>query len=264
MSQTPMPAGPALLVVGHPGHELRVHGWLSEARPLVVVLTDGSGYGGTPRLSSTTALVARAGATAGPVFGRFSDALMYQTLLSRHTSVFVDLAVELSEIIVRNRIAVVVGDDAEGYNPTHDVCRMLIDAAVEMAHASIDTHVANLAFALMDQPDRSLASSTGGSSQVVLGDQALERKITAALNYAELADEVRHARSTWGDDAFRMERFRHVAPGELWAPMGAPPFYEDYGSGRVRAGAYPEVIRYDQHIRPLADALASRALRRAS
>jgi hypothetical protein len=259
-----MPAGPALLVVGHPGHELRVHGWLSEARPMVLVITDGSGHEGRPRLSSTTALIERAGATAGPVFGRFSDALMYQTLLKRHTNVLVDLAVELSQTIVHNRIAVIVGDDAEGYNPTHDVCRMLIDAAVEMAQPSLDTRVANLAFALMDGPDQSLTSDTDRSSQFVLADQALERKITAALNYAELADEVRHARTTWGDEAFRMETFRHVAPGELWAPMGAPPFYEDYGSGRVRAGTYTEVIRYDQHIRPLADALAARALRRAS
>ncbi len=260
----PMPPGPALLVVGHPGHELRVHGWLSDARPTVLVLTDGSGHGGTPRLSSTTELLARAGATAGPVFGRFSDALMYQSLLKRHTSVFVDLAVELSDLIVHNRIAVVVGDDAEGYNPTHDVCRMLIDAAVELAQPSLDTRIANLAFALMDRPDSSLSAETGRISQVVLSDQALDRKITAALDYAELAEEVRHARSTWGDHAFRMETFRHVAPGELWAPTDAPPFYEDYGSGRVRAGAYAEVIRYDQHIRPLADALAARALRRAS
>lgn len=264
VSTLPMPAGPALLVVGHPGHELRVHGWLSEARPLVLVLTDGSGHGGTPRLSSTTALIGRAGATAGPVFGRFSDALMYQTLLKRHTSVFVDLAVELSDVIAANKIAVVVGDDAEGYNPTHDVCRMLIDAAVELAQPSLESPVANLAFALMDRPDGIPASGQSRSSQVVLGDQALERKIAAALNYAELADEVSHARSTWGDEAFRMETFRHVAPGELWAPVGAPPFYEDYGSGRVRDGAYREVIRYDQHIRPLADALAARALRRAS
>ena len=260
----PMPAGPALLVVGHPGHELRVHGWLSEARPLVVVLTDGSGHGGTPRLTSTSDVLARAGATAGPIFGRFSDALMYQTLLKRQTGVLVDLAVELSELIVRHRIAVVAGDDAEGYNPTHDVCRMLIDAAVELAQPSMDTHVANLAFVLMDHPDRSATSGSSLSSQLVLDDPALERKITAALNYAELAGDVRHARATWGDEAFRTETFRQVAPGELWAPLGDAPFYEEYGSGRVRAGAYSEVIRYDQHIRPLADALAARALRRAS
>jgi hypothetical protein len=259
-----MPAGPALLVVGHPGHELRVHGWLSDARPLTLVLTDGSGHGGTPRLSSTTDLLGRAGAAIGPVFGKFSDALMYQTLLKRHTSVLVDLAVEISEVIIRNRITVVAGDDAEGYNPTHDVCRMLIDAAIELAQASSDASIANLAFALMDHPDKARATGGSRSSQIVLGDESLARKISAALDYAELAGEVRHARQTWGDEAFRMETFRHVAPGELWTPMGEAPFYENYGSERVKAGAYAEVIRYDQHIRPLADALAARALRRAS
>jgi hypothetical protein len=178
--------------------------------------------------------------------------------------VLVDLAVEIADVIVRNRIAVVAGDDAEGYNPTHDVCRMLIDAAVELAQPQLDMPVANLAFALMDRPDRSPAARPGRSSQLVLGDRALARKIAAALDYVELADEVRHARQTWGDGAFRMETFRHVAPGELWAPVGEAPYYESYGTGRVKAGAYAEVIRYDQHIRPLADALAARALRQAS
>jgi hypothetical protein len=116
----------------------------------------------------------------------------------------------------------------------------------------------------MDHPDRSATSGSSLSSRLVLDDAALERKIAAALDYAELAGDVRHARATWGDEAFRTETFRHVAAGELWAPAGRAPFYEEYGSGRVRAGAYGDVIRYDQHIRPLADALAARALRQAS
>ena len=68
-----MTAGPALLVVGHPGHELMVHGWLEAARPLVMVLTDGSGHAGVSKYASTAALMARAGATPGPIFGRFTD-----------------------------------------------------------------------------------------------------------------------------------------------------------------------------------------------
>ena len=36
---------PALLL-GHPGHELKVLGWLAENRPRVYVLTDGSGFDG--------------------------------------------------------------------------------------------------------------------------------------------------------------------------------------------------------------------------
>nr|MDP9120522.1 hypothetical protein [Acidobacteriota bacterium] len=33
----PRPPQRAALVIGHPGHELRVHGWLERARPLVLV-----------------------------------------------------------------------------------------------------------------------------------------------------------------------------------------------------------------------------------
>src|SRR5256885_1892784 len=52
-------AGPlrAAVVVAHPGHELRVHGFLCAFRPLLLVLTDGSGRGGASRLPSTSALL---------------------------------------------------------------------------------------------------------------------------------------------------------------------------------------------------------------
>jgi hypothetical protein len=33
-----LPDSPAALVIGHPGHELRVHGWMEHARPQVFVL----------------------------------------------------------------------------------------------------------------------------------------------------------------------------------------------------------------------------------
>jgi hypothetical protein len=43
----------ALLVVAHPGHELRLFGWLSYARADVLVLTDGSGRSARPRINGT-------------------------------------------------------------------------------------------------------------------------------------------------------------------------------------------------------------------
>ena len=73
---------PAALVVAHPGHELRVHGWLEKARPQVFVLTDGSGPTGSSRLRSTTRVLDRAGATAGCIYGRLADRVFYQALLA--------------------------------------------------------------------------------------------------------------------------------------------------------------------------------------
>ncbi len=74
--------GPAALIVGHPGHELRVHGWLEVARPLVFVLTDGSGRTGNSRVSSTKSIVNQAGATPGRLFGAITDEAAYEAILN--------------------------------------------------------------------------------------------------------------------------------------------------------------------------------------
>jgi hypothetical protein len=240
-----------------------VHGWLEAARPLVMVLTDGSGHAGVSRLPSTAALIARAGATPGPIFGRFTDVEVYRALLDRRTAAFADLAEELADAICQHQIGLVAGDEAEGFNPTHDVCRLIIDAAVSTARAR-GRAVVNTAFALMDAPDRGTRQGGGPSCMFTLDGAALDRKFSAALQYREMAAEVAAARSRWGDEAFRVETFRHVGDCEVWAPGDAPPDYERYGRKRVEQGVYPEVICYDQHMRPLADILAARSMREAS
>jgi hypothetical protein len=81
-SPLPWEGSRAALVVAHPGHELRVHHWLERARPLVLVLTDGSGHTEHSRLQRTTALLERAGATPGRIYGRLSDRDLYRAILS--------------------------------------------------------------------------------------------------------------------------------------------------------------------------------------
>jgi hypothetical protein len=243
-------------VVGHPGHELRVHGWLEAARPLVAVLTDGSGHTGKPRVASTALLIERAGATESPIFGRLRDADLYRGLLDQDFNLFLELASELADVIVRHRIRLIAADDAEGYNPTHDVCRLLVNAAVQLASPAAG--LSNLAFALMAHPSATAGTRQGGISRMFLDDAALARKLMAARHYPEMADEVAAARLAWGDDAFRVETFRHVPVNDTWMPGDEPPFYERHGERRVDDGLYDEVIRYERHIRPVADALAAR------
>lgn len=60
------------LIVGHPGHELRLFRWLETARPMVCVLTDGSGSGQS-RIASSFELIQATGSSAGPVMGAFTD-----------------------------------------------------------------------------------------------------------------------------------------------------------------------------------------------
>ena len=68
-----MPKQPTLLVIGHPGHELRSYEWMRKTRPTVLVLTDGGGAKNHPRIERTRGVVTQAGAVAGQLFGTFTD-----------------------------------------------------------------------------------------------------------------------------------------------------------------------------------------------
>src|SRR5437764_3675623 len=115
-------ADTAALVIAHPGHELRVHHWLERARPFTFILTDGSGYANGPRIDSTTAVLARAGARRGAIFGPMSDRELYQAILAGRYHVFAALVERLALELRRAGVSYVVGDAVGGFNPGHDVC----------------------------------------------------------------------------------------------------------------------------------------------
>lgn len=73
---------PAALVVGHPGHELRLFRWRERAHPVVFVLTDGSGSGRS-RTRSTQDLLEATGSSPGVVLGAFTDVELYQAIMKR-------------------------------------------------------------------------------------------------------------------------------------------------------------------------------------
>ena len=240
-----------MLVVAHPGHELRVHGWLERTRPRVLVLTDGSGRSGTSRLSATTRVLARAGAMPGDVFGRLTDRAVYEAMLGRDIALFRGLADAVAAGL--EDADYVVGDAAEGYNPTHDVCRLLVDAAVARVRRGRAQSIASFAFPLVGPP--LAATSRPDDVDVTLDDDAFARKLAAAREYVELDREVRDTLDGVGAEAFRREVFHRVegAGGKAAAEV---PFYERHGERRVAEGAYAHVLRRDEHVVPIAEALA--------
>jgi hypothetical protein len=246
------------LVVGHPGHELLVHGWLEVTRPLVFVFTDGSGRSNQSRLASTTKVLNQTGATPGCIYGRLTDAESYTAILNHEFDLFVGLARELCAAFVAERIDYVAGDAFEGYNPMHDVCRLVINAAVAVARREKGHHVGNLEFSLIGQPEpgreRPDTPDTNGLWRL-LDEAAFARKMTAAKGYAQLAGEVLAALERTTADAFRVERLCPVYSSAGENHCDDPPYYEQYGEKQVAAGYYQRVLRYHEHIAPLAEAL---------
>jgi len=242
------------LLLAHPGHELLLHGWISRTKPIVHVLTDASAHGSaTLRLGTTAALLGDLGARRGAIFGRLSDAEAYAMILERNGALLLSLAAELAAELESDRPSMIVADAAEGYNPVHDLCRFIAGAAIAMA--GVD--VAQYEYAVVKHPHAPDAA-------IVVDLDAAEyaAKIERARAHAAVLSDVDDLLSRYGADAYRRETLRRV---DDWTAFDgdAPPLYERFGEERVAAGRYARVIRRDEHLRPLRDALRAEALKRS-
>jgi hypothetical protein len=246
------------VVVAHPGHELRVFHWLERERPLYFCLTEGSGGAAESRMGSTTAVLERAGAVQGGLYGRYSDKQMYRMLLDGRTDVFVQLATEIADALMAAGVESVAGDAVEGFNPSHDVCRFVIDGAVDIFRRRTGRPIENREFVLDSRPDDCPEAVRAETMWIRLDDAALDRKIDAALQYPELRDEVQAALARFGRNAFGVECLRPATTTLMIERFERElPIYERHGEQRRREGRYNDVIRYRQHVLPVRAAIQS-------
>ena len=156
-------------------------------------------------------------------------------------------------------IEVVVGDAAEGYNPTHDLCRAIFEEAVRQASAV--RQIETFAIDLTGPPGP--PADGGAALEVVLDADALAAKLRVGQSYAEsvggtLLREIEQILATHGSKPFGLESQRAHYP---WAPdadessSDQPPFYELCGKQRVASGDYQQVIRLSVHVAPVLRAL---------
>jgi hypothetical protein len=241
------------IVVAHPGHELMVHHFIERHRPLYFCLTDGSGGNAKSRLASTSRLLHEAGGIPGRIYGRFTDREIYQFLLDGRVEVFAGLAAEMAENLIDSGIECVAGDAMEGFNPGHDICRALIDGAVAIVQARTGRLLHNYEFAVYDDP---AATAPGALIRLELDDDALERKVAAAMAYPEIQDEVRAALNKFGKQSFAVEYLRPATTSARLDEFElTPPRYELLGEIRVSEDRYRQVIRYREHLVPIFHAL---------
>ncbi|NMJ40768.1 hypothetical protein GWK16_05915 [Roseomonas sp. JC162] len=226
-----------LLIVAHPGHELRLHGWMERERPLLCILTDGSGSVAPARTRYSAALAEGCGAPCGPVFGMMPDRDWYAAILAGDLGPFRAAAGAIAAAAQAG--APVVADPVEGYNPMHDLAAALADAVAAVTGGARLTYP--------------LTAAQGGGRAWRLDAAALARKRAAVAAYTPLAAEAA-ALLKADPEALAEERILPAAHG--WpAAMDPLPAYERFGAERAQAGVYGRVIRYADHVRPVALAL---------
>ena len=246
------------LLLGHPGHELRVLGWASRQRPAVSLLTDGSGSGGESRIPMSRQVLGAIGCQTQD-HGGLDDAGIYAAILSGRIDFFLGIVERFADWLQLQNVDRVVSDGVEGYNPTHDLCAAMTASAVRICAARNGRHIGHYTFPLIGPPVP--APVPEGAILVELDDSEVDEKLALSRDYAAraggaLVAEVDEMIERLGAPGFAREM---LAPADLERDFAQfrhnIPFYESYGEKKVLAGVYPEAIRFQRHMLPILAAL---------
>ncbi len=244
------------LIIGHPGHELRVYKFLQLLKPRVYILTDGSGYNKRSRVESTMKILLETGATPSEMVGVFTDIEFYDTILSRNTDVLTKVMKDIIRDLRNRKIDMVFGDAIEGFNPTHDLCRYMINTMVKALQIDSKHLLKNYDFLLEAPPDQIGTHEIRDARMVHLSNDELNAKINAALGYQEVAYDVSRALKHYGKQAFSKECLRPVSDlDKLTNWENEAPYYETYGKTKVEQGQYKTSISFEAHMLPLGKTL---------
>ncbi|HEY7544762.1 MAG TPA: hypothetical protein VID27_07760, partial [Blastocatellia bacterium] len=211
-------------------------------------------------LDSTTKILAELGVQPGSVYGRLTDKQLYSAIIDHQLDLFTDIVEEIARSLIANHIALVAGDALEGYNPGHDICRVITNAAIKLAGQGGECKIASYDFPLTGQPVACPDDLKQDAIFLDLDQQTFDCKIATARRYKEIFSDIDQAFKDEGEEAFRRECLRPVTACD--APLIEPPFYERYGERQVAAGFYDRVLRYREHFLPLARAISDHAERK--
>lgn len=236
----------AALIIAHPGHELRVLKFIELFKPLVFVLTDGSGTAGKSHLQTSHNIFRHFKCEISEtIFGDYLDKQVFEHILKKRISFFNAIKNGIKSELAEKEITMVFGDACEGFNPVHDICRYLINACVR--DLQLTTKISNYEFLL----DGSAANDVcvGTMLTASLSEQDVFMRDNLIKGYPEIQQEVEMAKARIKfPNAFNMEVLREITTDNRGAARNwitDAPFYESYGKKKIEEGKYKEVITFD-------------------
>jgi hypothetical protein len=241
----------AALVAAHPGHECRVLGWCQRALPHIFVLTNGGGSGA--RLPFAWSLAERIGATPGSLFGRHTDESIYDALLAGDAALFLEWTAALSDALFDLAPDLVVVDGWQMYNVSHDLAHVMTRVAAARASVRLKRDIEVVEFDVVPRGLAAPGLPGEEAFRLELSEAEFARKRNAALAYPDMGRDLQELLALEGWPAQHLEVFRCPRKlNELIAPIDFSPPYERHGTQRVAAGLYDVVIRWNDHVRPIA------------
>lgn len=229
------------------------------------MLTSGDGSIGQPRLEDSRRMLNQWGLDVRSEWlAPVSDSVVYQALLGIGASPFEQWLDGLTQATLDANIDTVVADEAEGYNPSHDLCRVLANRLVSRLREA-GREVRNLEIPLVGHPCDP-AREDQVEIEVHLTEAELQNKLGQVLDYARrcspvLLGEVQTMFDTFGTQAFARECLYPAAPTpyEVGLLPETLPYFERVGEERRAAGIYKDVIRARHLLRVVTAADHTRA-----
>lgn len=199
-----LPSGNWALSIAHPGHELRMHGFLEMARPYTFILTDNSEEKGQDLMWDTIKVIDRAtkqGMSLNPAQLKnpdlrkalkvslkesaekkehIKDSQIQYDLVNRHIDFFRYYVDFMVENLIKYDITHLACDASEDYHPVHEIVRMIAELAVTRMKNVEGKDIALYDFALSRPYDESL---TEDCVKMELDEDMLDRKLKALVNY---------------------------------------------------------------------------------
>lgn len=256
------PASRPALFVAHPGHELRLYGWMRRTKPTCMVLTTGSRSGADKdRLQASAAILDAVGADRSELFGAILDRELYAAVLAGNAAPFLQWKEIAVEILVRNRPVRLVIDGWQLYSVTHDLTHVIGRLAAEEASHRLGYQIQVLQY---DVVPPQLAGPVQSGSRVFcveLSEHELIEKHAAVDAYPDIELEVIELKEAEGEDHARTESL--FLPPPLEQVIKSPdelPKYESFGEARKAAGIYGDVIRW-HHVEKIIHGLLGKTVR---
>ena len=243
------------LILAHPGHELRILGWVQREKPHVALFTDGSGSSQKPRIQRSVDILESMGCTLSSIRGLYSDKELYERVKEADFTFFEKLCSALFQELSSLGSTEVVSDMREGYSPSHDLAQAVAQVVVNRAQERSTQKFRHRTFPLTGAPGSSPDGKTALET-LELSRNEFEFKLQTARRYTELAQEVAVLEKNGSLEIFRSECFFQVDEDILCDQyLSEEPYYESYGRAQVEKGVYKDLLTYENHIRPILIAL---------
>lgn len=242
-----------LLLIGQPGHELKILEWLKTYQPDIVILTKGEGSTRSARLDQSLLLLHELGLQIRTDYlTPLSDEEVYETILAKQGKALLKMWFDsLHKLIKAEQFTALVSESAEGCNLMSELCRILANQLSKQLCLE-GYELLNLEFPLIKE----VSHNHPPKMEMHLNPEQLKDKMDLARHYAQgdqrFAEKIETAFLDFGETFFKIERLYPAQPTDYeknQIPISKPEF-EIIGEQRQQEGIYKTVIT-SEHLRKM-------------